>query len=99
MGITVYREVHDVVEVASSDVLSRGRLRLYVQHVLGEAWKTSVAADVIWHDPANDKSRYAMEECEAKLLAEAVGVDVPTLVARAEAHWREHDARFLGRPW
>lgn len=92
---TIYREVTQVVDVATSDVLSRSRLRLYVARELGEAWKTSVAAPVIWDDPRTSVAlRAVMSERDAKLLAEALGIDIPTLVARAEAHWRAHDEKL-----
>ena len=94
----VYREISRIEVVAESDVLSRSRLRLYVSATLGEEeWRQSVAAPVIWHNPDHWESKLAMPVREAALMAQALGVNITTLISNAAKYWRAKDAALHAR--
>lgn len=92
MSLTIYRERTEVDVVAESPVLSRGRMRLFVQHALGDGmWQKSAAASAIWHQPGSGESSQFMPVTHAEMMAEALGIDIPELVRRAEVYWQERD--------
>ena len=91
MSLTIYRERTEVDVVAESPMLSRARMRLFVQHALGDGvWQKSAAASAIWHVPGSE-SNLAMPAAHAEMMAEALGIDIPELVRRAEVYWQKHD--------
>jgi hypothetical protein len=92
VSLTIYRERTEVDIVAESPALSRGRMRLYVQHALGDGvWQKSAAASAIWHQPGSGESSQTMPAAHAEMMAEALEIDVVELVRRAEAYWRKRD--------
>jgi hypothetical protein len=54
VSLTIYRERTEVDVIAESLVLSRGRMRLFVQQTLGDGvWQKSAAAPAIWNHPGS----------------------------------------------
>lgn len=98
MALTIYREVPTViVTVAEAKNLSVGRLRGYLQAQYPDWEKRLALAGFIYNDPTHYEPRWALHEQRLRGVVAHLGIDIPTLLERAEAYWIRRDEEIAAR--